>query len=266
MTRWLFAGIFIAAVAHPAGVALSAQTQPALSQSADVARLRTEKAVGRQRRALEGMAESIASQRRSVERQTRYWQSRNVFALPPVIRFTPAEAVPCDALPAARIDALVNGAARSTSVAPELIRSVMWQESGFRPCAVSAKGAMGLMQLVPGTASDLGVTDVFNLEANVLGGARLLKQLLDHYGGDLRLTLSAYNAGAGKVDALMSVPTIPETIDYVNRILSRLSSANLLQPANQPEKAATAEETDGQSALDSAPDISLRLTGSEGDK
>jgi soluble lytic murein transglycosylase-like protein len=141
----------------------------------------------------------------------------------------------------------------------------MWQESGFRPCAVSAKGAMGLMQLVPGTASDLGVTDVFNPEANVLGGARLLKQLLDHYGGDLRLTLSAYNAGAGKVDASMSVPTIPETIDYVNRILSRLSAVNLLQPAAEPGKAVTAEP-DGQSALDSAPDISLRLTGSEGGK
>jgi hypothetical protein len=64
----------------------------------------------------------------------------------------------------------------------------------------------------------------------------------------------------------MSVPTIPETIDYVNRILSRLSSANLLQPAAEPGKAATTEEKDGQSALDSAPDISLRLTGSEGGK
>jgi soluble lytic murein transglycosylase-like protein len=198
------------------------------------------------------MAESISiqqrstnSQRLSIKRQPFYWASSDFFA-DPLPSFVPAPAIPCDALPPGQIDELVNDAAENTSIAPELIRSVMRQESGFRPCAVSAKGALGLMQLVPATASRLGVTDAFDPEANVLGGARLLKQLLEHYGGDLSLTLSAYNAGTRKVDAAMGVPMIPETIDYVSRILSRLA--------------------DSQSVRDNAPDISFRLVGSDGGK
>jgi soluble lytic murein transglycosylase-like protein len=174
-----------------------------------------------------------------------YSASRDFFASP-AAALTPPLAIACDPLPPGQIDELVSDAAQSTSVAPELIRSVMRQESGFRPCAVSAKGALGLMQLVPATANELGVTDAFDPEANVLGGARLLKLLLDRYGGDLSLTLSAYNAGTRKVDAAMSVPMIPETIDYVSRILSRLA--------------------DSQSVRDNAPDISLRLMGSDGGK
>jgi soluble lytic murein transglycosylase-like protein len=213
------------------------------------------------------MEESIAHQRRSIARQPWHPQSRDFLASPSAIDFTPpADAPRCDALPPGRIDLLVNEAAESASVAPELIRSVMWQESGFRPCAFSARGAMGLMQLEPETAEHLGVKDVFDPAANVLGGARLLKQLLDRYGGDLSLTLSAYNAGTRKVDAAMSVPLIPETIDYVNRILARLSPANLPPaPAEEP-KIAGVEERDGQSSRDRAPDINLRLTGSDGGK
>jgi soluble lytic murein transglycosylase-like protein len=73
-------------------------------------------------------------------------------------------------------------AATRASVSPQLIRSVTRQESAFRACAVSAKGAMGLMQLPPGTAGELGVTNAFDPEANVPGGARLLRQLMDRYG------------------------------------------------------------------------------------
>jgi soluble lytic murein transglycosylase-like protein len=135
----------------------------------------------------------------------------------------------------------------------------MWQESDFRNCAVSAKGALGLMQLLPSTADGLGVKDPFDPEANVLGGARLLRQLMDRYGGDLSLTLSAYNAGSAKVDATMGVPMIPETLNYVNRILSRLSFLHLSQPAAEQESTAL----DDQSARDSASDTSLRLIGSD---
>jgi hypothetical protein len=118
------------------------------------------------------------------------------------------------------------------------------------------------MQLLPATAADLGVKDPFEPEANVVGGATLLKQLMDRYGGDLSLTLGAYNAGPGKVDAAMGVPMIPETLDYVSRILSRLSSAHSPQPAT----ISGLDETSGQSALDSAPEISMRLIGIDGGK
>ena len=227
-------------------LALHAQTP------AETARLRIEKSTARQKQALKGMAESIAvqqrstaSQRLSIKRQPFYSASSDFFASPVPV-FAPTPAMACDPLPSVQIDELVNDAAESTSVAPELIRSVMRQESGFRPCAVSAKGALGLMQLVPATASELGVTDAFDPAANVLGGARLLKLLLDRYGGDLSLALSAYNAGTGRVDAATGVPMIPETIDYVSRILSRLA--------------------DSQSVRDNAPDISFRLVGSDGGK
>lgn len=98
---------------------------------------------------------------------------------------------------------------------------------------------MGLMQLMPSTAGDLGVTDAFDPAANVLGGARLLKQLMDRYGGDLSLTLGAYNAGSGKVDAAGGIPMIPETMDYVSRILSRLSGAHSAQPDTGQENTTT---------------------------
>jgi soluble lytic murein transglycosylase-like protein len=155
--------------------------------------------------------------------------------------------VACSPMPSDDINALVETAAASTSVSAELIRSVMRQESAFRPCAVSAKGAMGLMQLIPGTAAELGVKDAFDPEQNVLGGAKLLKQLMNRYSGDLSLTLSAYNAGTRPVDAAAGVPMIPETIDYVSRILARLSAGI-------------------QSVPESDPDTSLWITGSDGGK
>ena len=107
-------------------------------------------------------------------------------------------------------------------VSPDLLRSVMKQESGFRPCAVSSKGAMGLMQLMPATAEQLGVLDPFDPISNLDGGARFLKQLLGRYGGDVPKALGAYNAGPARVDATGAVPAIPETVDYVRQILSAL--------------------------------------------
>jgi len=79
---------------------------------------------------------------------------------------------------------------------------------------------MGLMQLMEATASDLGVRNVFDPRENVTAGARFLRRLIDLYSGDLTLALSAYNAGPGRVDASFGIPEIPETIDYVNRVLS----------------------------------------------
>jgi soluble lytic murein transglycosylase-like protein len=129
----------------------------------------------------------------------------------------------CEPLPASEVDALVEKAAKRQDLDQAVLRGVMRQESAFRPCAVSPKGAMGLMQLMPATASRLGVPNPFDTAANVDAGAKLLRELLMRYGGDLSLTLSAYNAGSAEVDAAAGVPEIPETQDYVKRVLSTLS-------------------------------------------
>ncbi|MBI1354312.1 MAG: transglycosylase SLT domain-containing protein [Acidobacteria bacterium] len=116
------------------------------------------------------------------------------------------------------LESLVQEAGRRHDVDPELIRAVMRQESGFNPLAVSRKGAQGLMQLMPETAKRLGVQDVFDPAENVLGGAKLLRQLMDRYQGDLDLALAAYNAGEGAVEKYGGLPPYRETVDYVGRI------------------------------------------------
>jgi soluble lytic murein transglycosylase-like protein len=186
----------------------------------------------RQRRSVESMADSLANQQRSLTKQRGASLAADFFRPVPWRSGQPV-ALPsgCDSLPSQFIDSLIDSAAKTSSVAPELIRGVMQQESAFRPCAVSPKGAMGLMQLEPATASDLGVKNPFDPTDNVLGGARLLRQLLDRYQNDLPMTLGAYNAGSGRVDAAMGVPAIPETIDYVKRILDKLPAGSALKQA-----------------------------------
>jgi soluble lytic murein transglycosylase-like protein len=226
---------------------LEAQTRPSAVSAAEAARQRIERAVGRQRIAVAAMSDSIMAQQRSVARRPRP-RDADFAEFHSRIQFVPQEGrAACNPLPSDDITALVEPAAASTSVSSDLIRSVMRQESSFKPCAVSPKGALGLMQLIPGTAAELGVKDAFDPEQNVLGGAKLLKQLMDRYRGDLSMTLSAYNAGTRPVDSAAGVPMIPETIDYVSRILARLSAG-------------------AQSARESDPDTSLRITGSDGGK
>jgi soluble lytic murein transglycosylase-like protein len=130
----------------------------------------------------------------------------------------------CDMLPETDVSDLIKAASSKHAVNADLIRAVMRQESGFRPCALSTAGAMGLMQLMPDTASDLGVSDPFDPAANVDAGTRYLKQMLARYNGDVTLALSAYNASPGRVDKTGGVPPISETMDYVSRILSGLPS------------------------------------------
>ena len=129
----------------------------------------------------------------------------------------------CDPLAKDKVDDLVTRAATIESLKPDLIRQVMQQESAFRPCAISAKGAQGLMQLMPPTAEELGVRDIFDPEQNTMAGAKYLKQLITRYGGDVEKALAAYNAGPGTVDrSETTVPEIKETQDYVRAILSRV--------------------------------------------
>ena len=116
------------------------------------------------------------------------------------------------------IDSAIELAAARHNVDPNLVRAVVKVESNFNPNAVSRKGAMGLMQLMPSTARQLNVKNPFDPEQNVDAGVRHLKQLLESYGGDIKLTLAAYNAGAGAVARSSGVPHYAETQNYVRRI------------------------------------------------
>lgn len=116
------------------------------------------------------------------------------------------------------VDAAIDMAAARHNVDPNLVRAVVKVESNFNPNAVSRKGAMGLMQLMPSTARSLKVKNPFDPEQNVDAGVRHLKQLLESYGGDVNLTLAAYNAGSGAVARSAGVPRYAETQNYVRRI------------------------------------------------
>ncbi len=119
-------------------------------------------------------------------------------------------------------DDLIALTAQSQELEPALVKAVVHVESAFNPDAVSPKGAMGLMQLMPATAQRFGVRNAFHPEDNVKGGVKYLKLLLDRYDDDLRLALAAYNAGEGAVDQFREVPPYSETQEYVRRVLSTL--------------------------------------------
>jgi soluble lytic murein transglycosylase-like protein len=114
---------------------------------------------------------------------------------------------------------LIAGAALRHRIDPDFVASVVRAESGNNPAAVSPKGARGLMQLMPQTAAGLGVPDPFDPAANLEGGTKYLRQLLDQYAGDAAKALSAYNAGPRRVDQYAGVPPFPETHAYVARII-----------------------------------------------
>ncbi len=116
------------------------------------------------------------------------------------------------------IDAAIDQAAARHNVDPSLVRSVVKVESNFNPNAVSRKGAMGLMQLMPSTARSLNVANPFDPAQNVDAGVRHLRKLLDSYGGDVGLSLAAYNAGSGAVARSAGIPHFRETQNYVRRI------------------------------------------------
>jgi soluble lytic murein transglycosylase-like protein len=135
----------------------------------------------------------------------------------------------CDPIAVPLLDPIVKKASQDHGVESALLRAVIEQESAFRPCAVSPKGAQGLMQLMPATAAEFQVTDPFDPEQSVQAGTRLLKQLLEKYKGNLSLVLSAYNAGPARVDKDGGIPDVPETQEYVRRILAKLGKVPEVQ-------------------------------------
>jgi soluble lytic murein transglycosylase-like protein len=192
----------------------------------EVARKAMEASIARQRQAVAAMQMSIEKQRAAMAAAPPEAGGGGAAeSAAPAPFFTlswPAVSAACDPLPEIELAPLIARAAQQEGVDANLLRAVARQESGFRSCAVSPKGAMGLMQLMPATAQELGVRDPFDPSESLSSGARLLKQLLARFGGDTALALGVYNAGPARVEESGGVPQIPETINYVQQILSRL--------------------------------------------
>lgn len=177
---------------------------------------------------------------------------------------TPATApASAQAPPAKTITDHLSEASQTSGIDRDFLESVVHHESSFNPKAVSPKGARGLMQLMPGTADQLGVKDSFDPEQNIQGGTTYLKQLLEQYHGDAQKALAAYNAGPHRVQQYKGVPPYRETRAYVARIIkeynqkklaeeraAKLSKAKTKSPANtaqpQQKKSVQASSRSGQ--------------------
>jgi hypothetical protein len=182
------------------------------------------------------MAPSIAEQQASVQRQAATaaqsspgqkqspGPSASFFSAP--FSTVDQPAFDCDPLPDDQLNPMIESASLRSGVDPELVKEVIRQESAGRPCALSAQGAEGLMQLMPATAEEFNVDDPFDPKQNIDAGAKLLRTLLDRYRNDPGLALSAYNAGPERVDREGAVPAIPETMNYVATILGKLLNAD----------------------------------------
>ena len=146
--------------------------------------------------------------------------------------------LPVPGTPPAGINQLVEKTANRLQMDPELIRAIVRVESGYNPKAVSSKGAMGLMQLIPATAQRFGVANPFDPQQNLEGGVNYLKYLMALFGGDLSLSLAAYNAGEHTVQRSGGIPAISETQDYVRKVRSIYQAGDVSAPvkaaANTP--------------------------------
>jgi hypothetical protein len=164
------------------------------------------------------MESSLAQQRASVQKQAEA-VGVSIPWTPPLP--APVMAPDCDPIPQPELSKMIDEVSQKQGIDKNLVREVARQESGFRPCAVSSKGAEGLMQLMPETQAQFQIGDPFDPKQSLEAGSKLLKQLLARYDGDLTKALSAYNAGATRVDQAGGVPNIPETRNYVLSILAR---------------------------------------------
>ena len=169
----------------------------------------------------------------------------------------PAPPVPAPAPAASGIDAVVESAAARNQLPPQLIHSVIRVESNYNSHAVSSKGALGLMQLIPATARRFGVSDVFDPVDNIQGGARYLKYLLDLFHNDYRLALAAYNAGEAAVARYGDVPPYAETQNYVVQVRKHIEEsqkAAAAAAARKPELKPVEPKSDGPRQIDQVTD------------
>jgi soluble lytic murein transglycosylase-like protein len=144
------------------------------------------------------------------------------------------------------LNQVVNIASAEYHLDPDLVNSVIHAESGFNAHAVSPKGARGLMQLMPGTASQLGVHDAFDPQSNVTGGSRYLRELLERYNFDLVKALAAYNAGPERVEQYRGVPPFRETRAYVARIVHEYNKKKTAEEKEAKQKQAAAKPAPAQ--------------------
>lgn len=122
-------------------------------------------------------------------------------------------------------DGLISEAAEKYNLDPHMIRAVMQAESAFNAMAVSPVGAMGLMQLMPAVAAELGADDPMDPRQNIMAGARHLKKMMNSHRGDVKLALASYNAGPGNVKKYRGIPPFKETRNYVKKITALLAEA-----------------------------------------
>ena len=187
-------------------------------------------AAGQQESAIAIQKAALAQQRASVRKQ---WKSLRpddpdlpvdpdgFFELPLHIPASPS-AFDCPPVAPLVLNRAIDEASTTYQVPAALISAVVHQESGGYPCAVSPKGAQGLMQLMPDTAEQLGVSDPFDVGQNISGGAHLLSDLMQRYSGDLNRVLGAYNAGPAAVDSTGGSPPFPETLHYIRSVLDQI--------------------------------------------
>jgi soluble lytic murein transglycosylase-like protein len=152
------------------------------------------------------------------------------------------------AAPPAGIDEAVARIAAEHSLSPQLIHSVIKVESNYNTHAISSKGALGLMQLIPATARRFGVTDVFNPVQNIQGGAKYLRYLLDLYHNNFPLALAAYNAGEAAVARYGGVPPFAETRNYLILVGRRLAEAKKAEAANAAAAPAPTQAVESKEA------------------
>ncbi len=165
---------------------------------------------------------------------------------------TPVHPLDTSEAPNRNVAAIVSAVSARHQLDSDFISSVIDAESGFNPRAISPKGAQGLMQLMPGTASKLGVEDPFDPAANVDGGTHYLRYLLDYYQGDMAKTLAAYNAGPQRVAQYNGVPPYRETRTYVGRVIrefNRKKQVSGLQPKRE-SKSKTFRSPEPKTGLD----------------
>ena len=148
-----------------------------------------------------------------------------------------------------KIEVMIREVSARYRVDPALVRAVMETESNWNSSAISRKGALGLMQLVPGTAQQMGVNNAFDPKQNLDGGVRYLHTLLERYNGDLDKALAAFNAGPGAVDRAGGVPRYRETRDYVQKVTDsyfRPGSDRLPHAYDAPRPIYRVVESDGR--------------------
>ncbi len=162
-----------------------------------------------------------------------------------------AEALPDGGSLKANVDTIIEKYKDKYRLPPKLVRSMIASESGFNPRAVSRKGAQGLMQLMPETASRLGVKNPFDPDENIRGGMEHMRFLLDTFNNDLDLSLAAYNAGENLVQRLNRVPNFPETKAYVRTVKSRYGHNDMVNQSSQnaPRGPSTFKWVDDQGIL-----------------